>query len=221
MQRKLLKVLLSKSFIFSILAVVQIGIMLALVVIFAGSGATAYAILTILAALILIGILEKDDLNPAYKVMWIVLIVVMPIGGVFFYLMFGQRRVPSSIQKRFLAVDSRADEIMKAEIDENALAALREESHRLYQSARYLCDFNNAPLYPMDKAVYYPIGRDFYGPFLDALRGAKKYIFLQYYIWSHGEMLSSIVEILKEKAAEGVDVRIIYDGFGEIGRAHV
>ena len=51
---------------------------------------------------------------------------------------------------------------------------------------------------------------------LKHLRTAKEYIFMEFFIVHEGQMWNSVLEILKEKAAEGVDVRIMYDGMGSI-----
>ena len=53
-----------------------------------------------------------------------------------------------------------------------------------------------------------------YPQFLEDLKTAKSYIFLEYFIAEPGKMLDAIVEILAQKAKEGVDVRLIYDDFG-------
>ena len=49
---------------------------------------------------------------------------------------------------------------------------------------------------------------------LDDLRKAKKFIFLEYFIIEDGEMWSGIYEILKEKASDGLTVRVLYDDIG-------
>ena len=48
----------------------------------------------------------------------------------------------------------------------------------------------------------------------EELSQAKKYIFIEYFIINDGVMWRTILDILEKKAAEGVDVRLIYDGFG-------
>ena len=53
-----------------------------------------------------------------------------------------------------------------------------------------------------------------YPQFLEDLKTAKSYIFLEYFIAEPGKMLDAIVEILAQKAKEGVDVRFMYDGIG-------
>ncbi len=61
---------------------------------------------------------------------------------------------------------------------------------------------------------YYPFGQDFFPRFLEKLKAARHYIFMEYFIVQDGEMWGRTLEILRQKAKEGVDVRVLYDGFG-------
>ena len=47
---------------------------------------------------------------------------------------------------------------------------------------------------------------------LPELEKAEKFIFMEYFLVSEGKMWNSILEVLKRKASEGVDVRFLYDG---------
>ena len=49
---------------------------------------------------------------------------------------------------------------------------------------------------------------------LKVLENAKRYIFLEYFIIEEGQMWDSILKILERKVKEGVEVRVLYDGFG-------
>lgn len=48
----------------------------------------------------------------------------------------------------------------------------------------------------------------------EEMRKAEKYIHIQYYIIKNDELFDSMIPILEEKAREGVEVRILYDGMG-------
>jgi len=48
------------------------------------------------------------------------------------------------------------------------------------------------------------------------LEKAERFIFLEYFIVNEGEMWGKILEILVQKAKEGVDVRMLYDGTCEL-----
>ena len=49
---------------------------------------------------------------------------------------------------------------------------------------------------------------------MEELQKAKRFIFLEYFIIDEGYMWKSILKVLREKAAQGVDVRVIYDDAG-------
>ncbi len=65
---------------------------------------------------------------------------------------------------------------------------------------------------------YAPLGEDFFRQLMRELPKAKKFIFLEYFILEKGLMWDSVLEILRERAAAGVEVCVIYDDFGCIQR---
>ena len=82
------------------------------------------------------------------------------------------------------------------------------------QQAWYLEHAALCPAYRNTETTYYPTGADFFPVFLRELAQAKEYIFLEYFIIAEGSMWSDVLDILTEKAAAGVEVRVIYDGVG-------
>jgi cardiolipin synthase len=50
----------------------------------------------------------------------------------------------------------------------------------------------------------------------EALRAARKTIHVQYYIFEEGELADRLLELFKQKEAEGVEVRLIYDSIGSL-----
>jgi phosphatidylserine/phosphatidylglycerophosphate/cardiolipin synthase-like enzyme len=68
------------------------------------------------------------------------------------------------------------------------------------------------------RTKYYPLGDDCYDDILEALRGAERYIFIEYFIIEEGKLWNSVLDIAREKAARGVEVRVIYDDIGSICR---
>ena len=58
------------------------------------------------------------------------------------------------------------------------------------------------------------MGEDWFAKYLEELKKAEHYIFMEYFIIAEGYMWDSILEVLKEKAAAGVEVRLIYDDLG-------
>ena len=82
--------------------------------------------------------------------------------------------------------------------------------------ARYLEQTTCCPVYGNTRTKYYPLGDDCYNDILAALWDAERYIFIEYFIIEEGQLWNSILDILKDKAQHGVEVRVIYDDIGSI-----
>ena len=91
--------------------------------------------------------------------------------------------------------------------DDAVTEALYAREPAFRRSVEYLSRNASAPLYCNTQSEYYPMGQDFFARFLEVIRGAKKYIFMEYFIVEEGEMWNETLAVLKEKAAAGVDVR--------------
>mgnify|MGYP002610230468 CR=1 FL=1 len=68
------------------------------------------------------------------------------------------------------------------------------------------------PTWDRTNFKYFPLGDEFYTDVLQELQKARRYIFVEYFIISKGILWDSILKILEQKAKEGVEVRILYDG---------
>jgi len=84
----------------------------------------------------------------------------------------------------------------------------------MYNQSSYLLNIANLPTYENTLVEYLEIGETYYKRLIEELKKAERFIFLEYFIIDEGKMWDSILEILKEKVKEGVDVRVIYDDMG-------
>lgn len=82
---------------------------------------------------------------------------------------------------------------------------------------RYVAAASAAPPYVNNRMEYYPTGEEFFESLKRELKLAKKFIFMEYFIISEGEMFDEILSILEEKVKEGVEVRVMYDDIGSLG----
>ena len=80
----------------------------------------------------------------------------------------------------------------------------------------YLNRSNCFPIYANTKVRFFPLGEYKFKSMLDELKKAESFIFLEYFIIDEGHMWGSILKILADKAAAGVDVRVMYDGMCEV-----
>ena len=164
---------------------------------------------TTISFLIIADILRRDN-NPAYKMGWILLIAILPMFGWLTYAIFGNKQMTRRMHRRITAVEQahQKEPILHAPPSADALPP------RFVATTQYLSRFGGSLPQSGTDATYYPLGDDMFPALLDAIAQAKRYIFMEYFIISPGVMLDQLVAILQKKAAEGVDVRILYDDFG-------
>ncbi len=143
-----------------------------------------------------------------YKMAWIIPIALFPLfGGMVYFLMTGLR-TPAPVTDRALLAEQLQSDTLPADLQLLGID--------LVQQAQYLQNAALCPPYRNTETHYFPSGESFFPVLLSELSRAKHYIFLEYFIISEGRMWTKIMEILEEKAAAGVDVRIIYDDFGSL-----
>lgn len=174
--------------------------------------AVAESILSALAAVFVLYLNSKRD-EPSYKILWLLVILIFPVMGTLLYLTFGNRSAGRPIRKLL----RRSREISGDPPKENLLIGRTESSLRVSQIFGYMTKITDFPLCENGKAVYYPSGEKLFEDYITELRSAERYIYIEYFIIEDGVMWDSILEILEEKAGQGVDVRVIYDDLGCIG----
>ncbi len=167
---------------------------------------------TLVSLVALVYIINSNG-NPSVKLAWAIPIVELPVFGGLLYLIFGTKQP----QKRMRQALEKADMLTSpyVEDDPNVLIQLRKEDPHMAGQLQYLSD-RLYPTYQNTDARYYPLGEENYEAILEELKKAEHYIFLEYFIVQEGVMWNGILEILKEKAAAGVDVRFIYDDMGSL-----
>ncbi len=168
-----------------------------------------YGGFTLLSALVVIYIINNRQ-NPSYQLAWIIPVLVFPVFGALFYIFLELQQERGWIAKRISELAFAMREFLKQ--DEGVMKRLRKESKRSLRMAEYMNKYGGFPIYDRTSAEYFPLGDDMYPRLLEELRQAKRYIFMEYFIIERGKMWDSILEILEQKAAEGVEVRVMYDG---------
>ena len=166
--------------------------------------------LSVAAVLLVLFIIIKRD-ETAYKILWLLVILTVPVVGALLYLLFGNRRTARPLRKRLRRVQEAGQ---PAPLPCGGTPF--EGEKRMEQTVRWLEHKTGYPLMRAEDVRYYPLGDAMYPDMLTDLRAAKKTIYLEYFIIEPGEMWQSIVDILAQKVREGLDVRVMYDDLGSI-----
>ncbi len=209
---KLKQFLYSKRFIIGILALFQAALFIWMTTQLYSVGTFAYILLSVFSVLIMLYVFEKDNMNPSYKIVWMLVMAVFPVSGALFYFLWGDTKVTRKQARRLESAGRRMYKRMVP--NPQLIEKLSVIDRGLGKQAYYLEKTGHAPAYENTAVKYYHMGAAMFRDMLADLRNAKESIFLQYFIIDQGYMWDAILEVLKEKAAQGVDVRLIYDGWG-------
>ena len=166
--------------------------------------------LKLLSILIVLYLVRKDE-NSAYKIGWIVLIGVLPLLGGALYLAFGNKAPAKRLRERMQKVEQAHTADLAPQEGQTDTLELSCKN-----MSRYVERYGPYPAWKNTAAEYFPCGEAMYPKLLADLEQAEKFIFLEFFIVKTGKMWNGVEAILKRKAAEGVDVRLIYDDFGSL-----
>lgn len=157
---------------------------------------------------VILQIVNSND-NPDYKIPWLLIVLIVPVAGLMIYFMYYSRKLPKKFIKRLSNMNS-----IDVKDDSEELKALENKDILAYRQALQLCKTANTHLYRNTQMKYFEIGEKMHAAMLADLKNAEKFIFLEYFIIEEGVFWNSILEILKEKAAQGVEVRVVWDDIG-------
>lgn len=196
--------------LFVVLAfIVQFALVIASYVYLKDYSMAVYAAFVIIGILVVLHLFNGRE-NPDFKLVWMLPILMFPVFGAMFYLYILMQPGTKIIRNRLEKLAGETTDYVKQE--ESVKEALNRESGLMAHFSDYMYRFGHCPVYGETQAKYYPLGDDQFKDILAELRKAEKFIFLEYFIVEEGVMWNSILEILKEKAKEGVEVRVMYDG---------
>ncbi len=167
---------------------------------------------TVFSIFVVIWILNRPG-DPSFKLIWIVIVLLMPLVGWAVYLLTGGGR-PSRHMRRRIA-HAAASVAPYAKGDPGAEASFAEAVPRHRGLARYLAG-QHFPVYTDTDVRYYPMGADAFSAMLADIARAKRFVFLEYFIIAEGKMWDELLARLTQKVREGVEVRVLYDAVGSI-----
>ena len=163
--------------------------------------------LSVMAAVAIVG----SRMEPGYKIAWLLLVLPFPIFGGVFYLLVGGGYISKRTLKRMRGMLEKSAAALKEDFKADDLLPLGGDAAG---QANYLERRAACPAYTNTETEYFSLGDLAFPRILEELEKAEKYIFIEYFILEPGVFWDSILAILERKAAQGVEVRVLYDDFG-------
>ena len=175
----------------------------------------AYVVLRILAVFIVLALFARTW-NSAFKLPWIIFILLSPVVGLILYLLLGRKGTISRRERRKYA--RIRDKIWPNYIQKpGVIDEYKNSDPELYHQLYYLNKEAGYTAFKNTDVTYYREGKHGLDAQILELRKAKKFIFFEYHAIENQVAFEKIKRVLFEKAAEGVEVRVFYDDMGSIG----
>lgn len=207
--KKILRFLTHRLVILSLILVLQFFLLILFLVEFR-EYYVQYQTLSLIVAVLCALHIINDDSNPAYKMAWILPLIIFPMLGVLVYIIFGKDNLSKRQIRKMTIINEKQEELCASSYNPHTVM----DDAVGKKQAAYMEMCAHSPLYKNTYAEYLSSGERKLDVLLKELEKAEKYIFMEYFIIHDGDMWQRTLDILKRKAASGVDVRIIYDDFG-------
>ena len=151
--------------------------------------------------------------KPSKSLSWILITLLFPFMGVFAFILFGinRRKIKYFELKEAKKRKDYIEKNLKNEKNKN-VAVLK--SHKASKISNLIFNNTNLPLQLNNDVVVLKSGKETFEALFKAIKKAKSFIHLQYYIIENGEILNNLINLLEQKRKENVEVRILYDSIG-------
>lgn len=166
------------------------------------------------ASLILVLTVHARHLNSSYRMFWMIVIMAFPVLGIPFYALMGRHNSTKRMRRRCADLDRELAE--KVTQDPEVVRSLGQFDPRSAGASNYLWKACGFPVYRNTSVRYFADAADAIDEQMRDMERARHFIFLEYFAVEEQGAFEPVREILKRKAAEGVEVRLLYDDIGSV-----
>jgi len=165
---------------------------------------------TFLVSIVMSVYLINHPMNASSRQTWLILVLLVPVVGTLLYFYIDADLGHRLVRARLNQIQKKSAQFLP--VQDKLMNKIHSDAPELCGLARYMRDHAGYPLYENTHVSYFPLGEKKFEAMLVELEKAEKFIFMEYFIIEEGIMWNSILEILQRKAADGVEVRVMYDG---------
>lgn len=168
----------------------------------------------LIGAAVILRICVRSE-NTAFKLSWVILILLFPLMGLCIYALFGHKDANRGMRMRFERIDAKL--LPEIPQEKAVMEQLEETDFYFANQSRYVYDYGKYPVYRNTDVRFYAEASDGFEAQLKALAEAQHFIFMEYHAIEEAEAFARLKAVLAERAAAGVEVRLLYDDVGSIG----
>ena len=202
-------IVFGRTAVIVLLLLIQVAFLALVVLKLQEKAVYAYGFSLLLSAITVIIVINRPG-SPEFKLAWMVPMTIFPVFGVLLYLFVELQVGVRIMNTRLIQVGKEMKPYLMQ--DAKTQEKLENEDKQMANLAYYVSDKGGFPVFDNSKVEYFPLGEDKFKALVEELEKAQKFIFMEYFIVAEGRMWNTILEILKRKVKEGVEVRFMYDG---------
>ena len=213
--RKLFKFITSRFFMLTLVLLLELVIIVTFAVLFSISQYGYYFLIGawVINIPTLIFILNSKA-NTSYKLGWMLIVSIFLGAGTLFYVLYANKR-DTKRQRKKVRPYTESLKIYN-NVNDGVFEEIKSRDIDAYLHTNYIYNKNFTKPYRNTYTEYFKIGQDCWPVLIEELKNAKHFIFIEFFIIEKGVFWDSILDILKEKVKQGVEVRVIYDDYGSM-----
>lgn len=179
-----------------------------------------YGLLLVNIALVLVVVFFEYK-NPSEAVLWAAILLVFPGLGLLFYLVFGATvgiRMNYAIRTRKLKNEYRQDVDAQLKTLKSLKAVpVPPEEKRLRDIMQFNLEYSEGLITEHNRIEVIINGQEKYKRLFNDIQEAQTSVHVQYYAIHDDTVGRALRDLLVQKAAAGIKVRVMYDSFGSLG----
>lgn len=172
-------------------------------------------LLRVFAIAIAIYVINQDE-DPSYKIGWCCIVLALPVFGGMLYLLCAGRKMPRKLSRGTTQANHRMQNLLQQ--DPEVLQGLLPEHPGIHKIFSYGLSASSFPAWDGTEAAYFASGEELFPTLIAELKKAEHFIFMEYFIIDQGSCWDEILAVLREKVSRGVEVKLVYDDFGCMGK---
>ena len=154
---------------------------------------------------------EKRSANSI--IAWTLILYIAPFIGFIVFLLVG-RKINKSNMFGIKNAEIKVLEKYNRQVKERSQVQVENNNFKNMDMIMALETMDYSPYRNDNEVCMYSDGKEFFEALLKSLNKAKKSINIEFYIFKNDDIETKILDILEEKAKNGVEVRLLYDSVG-------
>ena len=155
----------------------------------------------------------KERRSPNNIIAWTLILYIAPFIGFIVFLLVG-RKMKKSNMFGIKNAEIKVLEKYNRQVKERAQIQIENNNFKSIDMIMALETMDYSPYRDDNEVCMYSDGKEFFNALIKSLSKAKKSINIEFYIFKNDDIGTKILDILEEKAKNGVEVRLLYDSVG-------